>query len=118
MATPGLDRLSGAGSRDRSCHWPEQIQKAQGQPKAREDMMIGTPMQIELAEQIRALAGAKFDRTANALRAIAEKQRDRDRADTRIVITILEDKRAEIMAKDWDYFISEWRELGDPVRQM
>jgi DNA polymerase II large subunit len=38
-------------------------------------MMTIKPMQIELAEQIRAVA--EFDRAANALRAVAQKQRDR-----------------------------------------
>ena len=39
--------------------------------------------------------------------------------DTQAVITILEDKRAEVMGKDEaGYFIHDWQELGDQVRKM
>jgi hypothetical protein len=39
--------------------------------------------------------------------------------DTEALIAILEDKRAEVMAKDQAaYFIREWQELRDQVRQM
>ena len=81
--------------------------------------MTGTPSQIEWAEQIRLRVGAEFDRVASALMATACTQTDLDRADTHTVIAILEEKRAEVMAKDQaGYYIREWQELNDQVRQM
>jgi hypothetical protein len=43
----------------------------------------------------------------------------KERLDTRAVIAILEEKRVEVMAKDQaGYFIRQWQELKDQVRQM
>jgi hypothetical protein len=81
--------------------------------------MTGTANQIEWAEQIRARVSTEFDRVAQALEAAAGNQGERDRMSTRAVIEILEDKRAEVMAKDQaGYFIVEWQELHDQVRQL
>jgi hypothetical protein len=81
--------------------------------------MTGTPNQIELAEQIRTLAGAEFDRVANALIGAAQNRTGQDRADTQTLIATLEEKRAEVMAQDEaGYFIREWRELDNQVRQL
>jgi hypothetical protein len=81
--------------------------------------MTGTVSQIEWAEEIRVRVGAEFDRVASALGSAAEKQGERDRMDTHAMIAILEDKRAEVMAKDQaGYFILEWQELRDQVRQL
>ena len=81
--------------------------------------MTGTPNQIELAEQIKPRVGAEFDRVASALRTVASKQVERDRVNTQAVIAIIKEKRAEVMAKDQaGYFIREWRELRDQVRQL
>jgi hypothetical protein len=81
--------------------------------------MTGTPSQIEWAEQIKPRVGAEFDRVAKALADVARHQRDRARADTQAVIAILEEKRAEVMAHDFaGYFIRDWQELTDQVRQM
>jgi len=81
--------------------------------------MTGTANQIEWAEQIRARVALEFDRVAKALEAAAGNQTEPDRTSTRAVIEILEDKRAEVMAKDQaGYFIVEWQELRDQVRQL
>ena len=76
--------------------------------------MTGTANQIEWAEQIKFRVAMEFDRVAKALEAAG-----RNRVRTRAVIQILEDKRAEVMAKDQAaYFIVEWQELRDQVRQL
>jgi hypothetical protein len=92
---------------------------AGGNPVAAEQKMIGTANQVDWAEQIKARVGAEFDRVANALESAAGKQAEQDRPDTRAVIAILEEKRSEVMAKDQaGYFIHDWQELRDQVRQM
>jgi len=81
--------------------------------------MTGTPSQIEWAEQIKPRVGAEFDRVAKALADVAKRQRNQARADTLAVIEILGEKRAEVMANDFaGYFIRDWQELTDQVRQM
>ena len=76
--------------------------------------MTGTANQIELAEQIKARVSAQFDRVATALAGAAG-----DRANTRALIEILEEKKAEVMANERaGYFIVEWQELSDQVRQL
>ena len=82
-------------------------------------MLTGTPSQIEWAEQIKPRVNAEFDRVAKAFAAVAAKQREPARTDTQAVIAILEEKRAEVMAKDQaGYFIRDWQELSDQVRRM
>src|SRR2546428_8582456 len=81
--------------------------------------MTGTANQVGWAEQIKARVSAEFDRVARALASAATRQTEEDRIDTRAVIAILEDKRAEVMANDKaGYFIHDWQELSDQVRQM
>jgi hypothetical protein len=81
--------------------------------------MTGTASQIEWAEQIRPRVDAEFDRVAKAFQAVADRQSGEDRTNTRAIIAILEEKRAEVMAKDQaGYFIRDWQELKDQVRQM
>jgi hypothetical protein len=76
--------------------------------------MTGTPSQIEWAERIKPRVNAEFDRVAKALREAAT-----NRGDTQALIAILEEKRAEVMARDQaGYFIRDWQELRDQVRQM
>ena len=72
--------------------------------------MMGTPNQIEWAEQIKISVSAEFDRVAKALESAAGNP---------AVIEILADKRAEVMARDQaGYFIVEWQELRDQVRKL
>ena len=81
--------------------------------------MTGTPSQIEWAERIKPRVNAEFDRVAKAFAAVAGNQGEQDRADTQAVIAILEEKRAEVMARDQaGYFIRDWQELSDQVRRM
>lgn len=81
--------------------------------------LTGTVNQIDWAEQIKERVSKDFDRVANAMKSVAAKQVERDQSDTQALIAILEDKRAEVMAKDQaGYFIHDWQEPGDQVRQM
>jgi hypothetical protein len=81
--------------------------------------LTGTANQIEWAEQIKERVGKEFDRVASAMRSVAAKQGDLDRTDTLGLVAILEQKRLEVMANDHaGYFIHDWQELSDQVRQM
>ncbi len=81
--------------------------------------LTGTPSQIEWAEQIRVNVALEFDRVANAFRNVAAGQTDQVQAETRTVIAILEEKRAETLGNDRaGYFIRDWQELKDQVRQL
>ena len=81
--------------------------------------MRGTASQVEWAERIKRQVNAEFDRVAASFRSIAAKQGDDKRPDTEAIITILEDKRAEVMSRDQaGYFIRDWQEIRDQVRQM
>ena len=81
--------------------------------------LTGTVNQIEWAERIRTLVNGEFDRIARVLEVAALRQPEQVRSDTRAVIAILEDKRAEVMANQTaGYFIHDWQELRDQVRQM
>jgi hypothetical protein len=79
----------------------------------------GTSSQIEWAILIKRRVATEFDRVAAAFRAIAGNQDDRRRARTEAVLLILEEIRATVMANDQaGYFIRDWQEIGDQVRQM
>jgi chaperonin GroES len=81
--------------------------------------MNGTASQVEWAERIKGQVNAEFDRVAASFRSIAGKQDDYKRVKTEAVIAILEDKRAEVMSrKQAGYFIHDWQEISDQVRQM
>ncbi len=78
--------------------------------------MLGTSNQIQWAEQIKPRIHAEFDRVAQALRGAAHPEQC-DRIDA--ILTILEEKRAEVLAHDdAGYFIHDWQEVTDQVRQM
>ena len=81
--------------------------------------LTGTVNQIEWAKQIKTQVNAEFDRVKRVLEAVAAKQSGQDRMDTQAVIAILEDKRVEVMAhQEAGYFIHDWQELRDQVRQL
>jgi uncharacterized protein YheU (UPF0270 family) len=81
--------------------------------------MTGTPSQTEWAERIKATVGNEFDRVAASFRSVAEKQTQNKRTDTQAIISILEEKRAEVMARDQaGYFIQVWQEISDQVQRM
>jgi hypothetical protein len=81
--------------------------------------LTGTASQVEWAERIKCQVNAEFDRVAASFKSVAAKQGDAKRADTEDVIAILEDKRAEVMGREQaGYFIRDWQEISDQVRQM
>ena len=81
--------------------------------------MSGTAAQVEWAERIKRQVNAEFDRVAASFRSVAGKQGDDKRADTEAIIAILEEKRAEVMSREQaGYFIHDWQEISDQVRQM
>jgi hypothetical protein len=81
--------------------------------------MTGTANQIEWAERIKRQVSDEFNRVARTFRSVAERQGDAARADTDAIIAILEEKRAEVMSREQaGYFIHDWQEIGDQVRQM
>lgn len=82
-------------------------------------MLTGTPSQVEWAERIIPTVVQEFDRVATAFREMAARQTGQDQAETWRVIAILEQKRAATLANDRaGYFIRDWQELNDQVRQM
>lgn len=81
--------------------------------------LVGTVNQVAWAKQIRANVSAEFDRVVKALKSREPGQTEQHRSETRALIAILEDKRAEVMAHDQaGYFIHDWQELRDQVRRM
>jgi hypothetical protein len=81
--------------------------------------LTGTVSQVEWAERIRSQVNTEFDRVAASFREVAVKQQGAKRAATEAIIAILEDKRAEILSKEQaGYFIRDWQEIDDQVRQM
>ena len=88
-------------------------------PGASATSMSGTAAQVEWAERIKRQVSAEFDRVAASFRSVAGKQGDDKRADTEAIIAILEEKRAEVMSREQaGYFIHDWQEISDQVRQM
>ena len=84
-----------------------------------EKAMTGTVNQIEWAKQIRTQVNAEFDRVITALKGVATKQSGQDRMDTQAIIAIVEEKRTEVLEhQEAGYFIHDWQELRDQVRQM
>ena len=62
--------------------------------------MTGTASQIQWAEQIRPRVDAEFNRVASAFQSAASRQNPLVRDETLAVISILEEKRAEVLAND------------------
>jgi hypothetical protein len=84
-----------------------------------ESTLTGTPNQIEWAEQIRLTVAREFDRVEKVFQAQVGIQTGQKQAETRTIIAILEQKRAETMSiPSAGYFIREWRELNDQVRRL
>jgi hypothetical protein len=80
--------------------------------------LTGTPNQVEWAERIRLTVVREFDRVAKAFEAQIAIQTGEKQAETRIILAILEQKRAETMAiTRAGYFIRDWQELSDQVRR-
>jgi hypothetical protein len=74
---------------------------------------------VEWAERIKRRVSDEFDRVAQSFRSVASKQNAANRADTEAIIAILEEKRAAVMSREEaGYFIHDWQEISDQVRQM
>jgi len=71
-----------------------------GASRVAEKQLSGIVNQIAWAKQIKTRLNAEFDRVAKVLAFAASKRLEHDRSDIQAVIAILEDKRAEVMAKD------------------
>ena len=90
-----------------------------GPPSVTAKSMSGTESQVEWAERIKRQVNDEFDRVSRSFRSVAGKQSDAKRADTEAILAILEDKRAEVMSREGaGYFIHDWQEISDQVRQM
>ncbi len=82
-------------------------------------VLAGSVAQVEWAVRIRNLVSVEFDRVASAFRMAARKQSAGRRADTEAILEILADKRIEVMSRrQAGYFIHDWQEIGDQVRQL
>ena len=83
------------------------------------EAMTGTVNQIEWAKQVRTQVNAEFDRVVTALEAAATRQSGQNRMDTQTIIAIVGEKRTEVMQhQEAGYFIHDWQELRDQVRQL
>jgi hypothetical protein len=79
----------------------------------------GTPSQVEWAEQIRPRVVQEFDRVAKVFHAQMAIQTGEKQSETRTILEILEEKRAETLSIRFaGYYIRVWQELSDQVRQM
>ena len=82
-------------------------------------LMSGTTNQVEWAQNIKRHVSAEFDRVAALLRKVATSQEGEMRKQTDEVIEILEEKRNTVMAREEAaYFIHDWQEITDQVRNM
>lgn len=99
--------------------WEEEGGAPQNHPENARPNLTGTASQIEWAQQIREKVLAEFERVEKVISAAGNAQSDQQQMDTLIVLAILEDKRAEVMARDQaGYFIRDWQDLSDQVRRM
>jgi hypothetical protein len=81
--------------------------------------LSGTPSQIEWGERIRQNVRAEFDRVLASFRTVAARQSGENRSETETIITVVEDKRNEVLQRaEAGYFIHEWQEITDQVRKM
>ena len=84
-----------------------------------EKALTGTVNQIEWAKQIRPQVNAEFVRVERRSKPRLQSSPARIDMDTQAIIAIVEEKRAEVMEhQEAGYFIHDWQELRDQVRQM
>ena len=99
--------------------WEDEGGAATAPPGISAASMSGTANHVEWAERIKRQVSAEFDRVAASFRSVAARQSGRKRGETEAVIAILEDRRAEVMGREQaGYFIRDWQEISDQVRQM
>jgi hypothetical protein len=81
-------------------------------------LLTGTETQVEWAERIREGVRQEFDRVEKSFRSVAERQDEGSRLRTEAILVILRDKRDDAMSRsDAGYFIREWQDISDQVRQ-
>src|SRR4051812_31904423 len=81
--------------------------------------LTGSVAQVQWAEEIRGRVDAEFNRVTGSFATVAERQSENARADTYAIIAVLEEKRNEVLAREQaGYFIHDWQEINDQVRQM
>ena len=81
--------------------------------------LSGSPGQVEWAEAIRARVNDEFNRVEASFRAVARTQCGSKRRETEEILAILQDKRIAVLSHDQvGYFIRDWQEISDQVRQM
>ena len=88
-------------------------------PQLSAGSLTGTESQVEWAERIRSLVNDEFDRVAKSFRSIADTQSTGKRVRTEAILAVLEENRESVMSrKEAGYFIREWQDISDQVRQM
>lgn len=81
-------------------------------------MLTGTETQVEWAERIRDSVRQEFGRVEKSFRSVADRQDAGSRMRTEAILVILRDKRDDAMSRsDAGYFIREWQDISDQVRQ-
>jgi hypothetical protein len=99
--------------------WEGEGGAAIAQLPPRPGRMTGTPAQVEWAGRIKSQVDSEFARVAASFQSVAAKQSESQRAHTAAIIGILEKHRAAVMGRDdAGYFIREWQEIDDQVRQL
>ena len=74
---------------------------------------------MEWAEQIRPRVAQEFDRVSKVFHAQMKIQAGQQQSETRTILAVLEEKRAETLSNRMaGYYIREWQELSDQVRQL
>ncbi len=72
--------------------------------------LVGSGTQVEWAQRIRRRVGAEVDRVEAPFRSVAQRQAENWRADTEVVIAILEEKRVAVLNQGLaGYLIRKWQ---------
>ncbi len=91
---------------------------AMAKPEAAWPSLTGTESQVEWAQRIRVSVRDDFERVEKSFRSVADGQDASTRARTEAILAILRDKREDVMGRrEAGYFIKEWQEISDQVRQ-
>jgi hypothetical protein len=81
--------------------------------------MTGTETQIEWGAKLKLRVGTEFDRVSRVFQTVCDKQREPDRAETEAIIAMVGEMRSTVMANDdAGYYIREWQDLKNQVRDM
>jgi hypothetical protein len=81
-------------------------------------LLIGSEAQVEWAERIRAGVRTEFERVEKSFQSVADRQGGASRLRTEAILAILRDKRDAAMNRsEAGYFIREWQDISDQVRQ-